>query len=98
VPEAIPRVGETILAHMAADHHHECIDCGDVWLCVSECLPLRLTLCGGCAEKRQQSRDTSPDRVIGLTPVAWGRMVAPHLLAETGEALRRRLRRRGDTH
>ena len=25
---------------MEQDHHHECLDCGDVWLCVSDCVPL----------------------------------------------------------
>lgn len=79
---------------MDADHHHECLDCGDTWLCVSECLPLRLTLCARCAESRRQHTRRDPPRVIGLPPGLWCREVARYLMVEHGEALRRRLRRR----
>jgi hypothetical protein len=80
---------------MEQDHHHECLDCGDVWLCLSECLPLRLTLCARCAERRQQDASRKPARVIGLPGDAWSRTVAHHLMAEHEEAIRRRLRERG---
>ena len=79
---------------MEQDHHHECLDCADVWLCVSECIPLRLTLCVRCAERRQQNPQATV-RVIGLSPKTWGKTVARPLLAETEEALRRYLKRQG---
>jgi hypothetical protein len=88
-----PRTFHTVPA-MEQDHHHECLDCGDIWLCMSDCVPLRLTLCARCAERRQQNPQATV-RVIGLPPGAWGKTVARPLLAETEESLRRFLRRRG---
>ena len=88
-----PRISDTVLA-MQQDHHHECLDCADVWLCLSDCVPLRFTLCVRCAEKRQQSPQATV-RVIGLPPGTWCKDVAPPLLAETAETLRRFLRQRG---
>ena len=87
------RISHTILA-MEQDHYHECLDCADVWLCVSDCVPLRLTLCGRCAERRQR-RPEAPIRVIDLPPGTWSRSVARPLLAETEETLRQFLKRRG---
>lgn len=87
------RISHTILA-MEQDHYHECLDCADVWLCVSDCVPLRLTLCGRCAERRQR-RPEATIRVIDLPPSTWSRSVARPLLAETEETLRQFLKRRG---
>lgn len=78
---------------MEQDHHHECLDCGDTWFCLSDCLPLRLTLCVGCVERRRQNPQATA-RVIGLSPGAWSRTVAGPLMAETEETLRRFLKRR----
>ena len=79
---------------MEPDYHHECLDCEDVWLCVSECVPLRLTLCARCAERRRQNPQATA-RVIGLPQGAWCNTVARPLMAETEETLRRLLKRRG---
>jgi hypothetical protein len=79
---------------MEQDHYHECLDCADIWLCVSDCVHLRLTLCGRCGERRQQNPPATV-RVIGLPPGSWSKTVARPLLAETEETLRRFLRRRG---
>jgi hypothetical protein len=87
------RISRTILA-MEQDHHHECLDCADVWLCVSDCVPLRLALCARCAERRQRS-PRATIRVIDLPPGTWSRSVARPLLAGTEEILRQFLQRGG---
>ena len=78
---------------VAPDHQHECLHCGDVWLCLSDCLPLRLTLCPGCAERRQ-SDPTSVIKVVALETDEWTGSLARVLMAETEENIRRILRRR----
>jgi hypothetical protein len=79
---------------MERDHYHECLDCRDVSLCVSDCVPLRLTLCARCAERRRQNPQATA-RVIGLPLGTWCKTVARPLMVETEETLRRLLRRRG---